>query len=69
MAGVTDGLIKLAGELSPKPSEREMDVLLATGEQAAMALVAMAVNALGAKAISLTGAQAGVLTDRIHTKA
>jgi len=69
MAGVTDGLIKLAGEISPKPSEREMDVLLATGEQAAMALVAMAVNALGAKAISLTGAQAGVLTDRIHTKA
>jgi len=69
MAGVTDNLLKLAGEVSPKPSEREMDALLATGEQAAIALTAMAVNALGGRAISLTGAQAGVLTDRIHTKA
>ena len=69
MAGVTDELIKLARETSPEPDKREMDVLLATGENAASALTAMAVNALGAKAISLTGAEAGILTDRIHTKA
>ena len=69
MAGVTDNLLKLARETSPQPSERELDVLLATGEQAAIALIAMAVNALGGKAISLTGAEAGVLTDRVHTKA
>jgi aspartate kinase len=69
MAGVTDELIKLAHEMSPDPDKREMDVLLATGENAASALTAMAVNALGARAISLTGAEAGILTDRIHTKA
>ena len=69
MAGVTDNLLKLAREISPRPDEREMDLLLATGEQAATALVAMAVNALGGRAISLTGAQAGILTDRVHTKA
>ena len=69
MAGVTDNLIKLARETSPQPTERELDVLLATGERAATALVAMAVNALGGRAISLTGAEAGVLTDRLHTKA
>ena len=57
MAGVTDNLIKLARETSPQPTEREMDVLLATGEHAATALVAMAVNALGGRAISLTGAR------------
>src|SRR6266446_4083809 len=69
MAGVTDGLIKLAREMSPQPSEREMDVLLATGEQSASALTAMAVNALGGKAVSLTGAAAGIVTDGVHTKA
>ena len=69
MAGVTDNLIKLARETSPHPTEREMDVLLATGERGATALVAIAVNALGGRAISLTGAEAGVLTDRFHTKA
>src|SRR5437588_317059 len=69
MAGVTDELIKLAHEMSPDPDKRELDVLLATGENAASALTAMAVNALGARAISLTGAEAGILTDRIHTKA
>ena len=69
MAGVTDDLIKLAHEVSPHPTERELDVLLATGEQAAIALIAMAVNALGARAVSLTGAEAGILTDRFHTKA
>src|SRR5205807_7927861 len=69
MAGVTDELIKLAHDVSPEPDKREMDVLLATGENAACALTTMAVNALGARAISLTGAEAGILTDRIHTKA
>jgi aspartate kinase len=69
MAGVTDNLIKLAHEISPDPNERELDILLATGEHAATALAAMAVNALGGRAISLTGAKAGILTDRNHTKA
>jgi len=69
MAGVTDDLIKLAHKISPEPAKRELDLLLATGENAACALTAMAVNALGARAISLTGAEAGILTDRVHTKA
>src|SRR6266446_7372329 len=69
MAGVTDELIKLAHEMSEHPAERELDILLATGEHAATALVAMAVNALGGRAISVTGPQAGILTDRKHTKA
>jgi aspartate kinase len=69
MSGVTDGLIKLAKEMAPNPSERELDVLLATGEQTSIALTAMAVNAMGGKAISLTGAEAGILTDHVHTKA
>jgi aspartate kinase len=69
MAGVTDELINLAREISPHPTERELDILLATGEHAAVALTAMAANALGGRAISLTGSQAGILTDRNHTKA
>ncbi len=69
MSGVTDSLIKLARDVSPSPSEREMDVLLATGEQTTIALTAMAINALGKKAVSLTGAQAGITTDGYHTKA
>ena len=69
MAGVTDNLIKLAHEVSPHPTERELDILLATGEHAATALTAMAVNARGGKAISLTGAEAGILTNRTHAKA
>ncbi len=69
MAGVTDDLLKLAQEMSPQPAERELDILLATGECAAAALTAMAVNALGGRAISLTGAQAGILTDRNHARA
>jgi aspartate kinase len=69
MAGVTDNLIKLARDLSPHPTERELDILLATGERAATALTAMTINALGGRAISLTGAEAGILTDRHHTKA
>src|SRR5881409_3940344 len=69
MAGVTDELIKLAREISSHPTERELDILLATGEHAATALTAMAVNALGGRAVSLTGAQSGILTDRNHTRA
>src|SRR5258708_25913183 len=69
MAGVSDHLIKLAKAVSPQATERELDLLLATGENAAAALTAMAVNALGGTAISLTGAQAGILTDHHHTKA
>ena len=69
MAGGTDELVKLAREISPHPTERELDILLATGEHAAVALTAMAINALGGRAISLTGSQAGILTDRNHAKA
>src|SRR3954447_13093207 len=69
MAGVTDNLVALAQAMSPTPTPREFDVVLATGEHCATALTAMAVNALGGKAISLTGAEAGILTDRVHTKA
>lgn len=69
MAGVTDELIKLAYTVSPRPTPREFDLLLATGENAASALIAMAVNALGIRAVSLTGAEAGILTDRNHSRA
>src|SRR2546422_4563348 len=69
MSGVTDNLIKLAKEIMPLPSEREMDMLLATGEQTTIALTAMALHALGVNAVSLTGAQAGIVTDGVHTKA
>lgn len=71
MAGVTNRLIELANEVTGEndPTEREMDVLLSTGEQTTIALTAMALNAMGAKAVSLTGAQAGIQTDGVHTKA
>jgi aspartate kinase len=69
MSGVTDNLIKLAKEIMPLPSEREMDVLLATGEQQTIALTAIALHSLGVPAVSLTGAQAGIVTDGVHTKA
>jgi aspartate kinase len=69
MSGVTDNLIKMAKEILPLPDEREMDMLLATGEQTTIALTAMALQARGVPAISLTGAQAGIVTDGVHTKA
>ena len=69
MAGVTDELLRLGHAVAPQPTKRELDILLSTGEQAAAALTAMAVNGLGGTAISLTGAQAGILTDRNHTRA
>ncbi len=65
----TDDLLALAGQLSSDPPEREMDMLLATGEQVSSALLAMATDALGVKAISFTGAQVGIITDRAHTRA
>src|SRR3982751_5557007 len=69
MSGVTDSLIRLAKEIMPLPSEREMDMLLATGEQTTIALTAIALHALDVQAVSLTGAQAGIVTDGVHTKA
>jgi len=71
MSGVTDNLIRLAKEVCAggAPCEREMDTLLATGEQTTIALTAMAIQSLGQKAVSLTGAQAGIVTDGVHTKA
>ena len=65
----TDELIDLARSITSNPRPREMDMLLSTGEQESVALLAMAVHELGAEAISLTGAQIGVLTDTTHTKA
>jgi aspartate kinase len=69
MSGVTDSLLKLAREVSSEPHEREVDMLLATGEQTTIALLAMALQDKGIPAVSLTGAQAGIVTDRVHTKA
>src|SRR6202035_662900 len=65
----TDELIAMAHEVSPDPYPREMDMLLSTGERISCALCAMAINDLGHRAISLTGSQAGIVTDTSHTKA
>jgi len=65
----TDVLVDLAHEITDEPPAREMDMLLSTGEQVSVALMAMAIHSLGHKAISLTGAQIGIKTDSIHTKA
>jgi aspartate kinase len=65
----TDDLIAMAHEVSPAPDPREMDMLLSTGERISCALCAMAINDLGHRAISLTGSQAGIVTDTSHTKA
>ncbi|HEY4426974.1 MAG TPA: aspartate kinase [Solirubrobacteraceae bacterium] len=65
----TDELIAMADEVSASPDPREMDMLLSTGERISCALCAMAINDLGHRAISLTGSQAGILTDESHTKA
>ena len=65
----TDELIQLAREITDNPPAREMDMLLATGEQISIALLAMAIATLGEKAVSLTGPQVGIVTDSIHTKA
>ena len=65
----TDELVSMAEEVSPRPDPREMDMLLSTGERISCALCAMAINDLGHRAISLTGSQAGIVTDTSHTKA
>ena len=65
----TDELISMAEEVSPNPDPREMDMLLSTGERISCALCAMAINDLGHDAISLTGSQAGIVTDTSHTRA
>ncbi|GAB1541484.1 aspartate kinase [Scytonema sp. NUACC21] len=69
MGKTTDGLVKLAYEIAKTPNRREMDMLLSTGEQVSIALVSMALQDLGQPAISLTGAQVGIVTEAEHTRA
>ncbi|MEO1429582.1 MAG: aspartate kinase [Cyanobacteria bacterium J06632_19] len=69
MGKTTDGLVKLASDISSVPSKREMDMLLSTGEQVSIALVSMALQEIGQPAISLTGAQVGIVTEAEHTRA
>src|SRR6188472_2593934 len=69
MGHQTDVLVDLARQITDDPSGREMDMLLSTGEQVSVALMAMAIHSLGAEAVSLTGAQIGIRTDSSHTKA
>jgi aspartate kinase len=69
MGKTTDNLVALAHQVSPAPDPREMDMLLATGEQVAIALLSMALHTVGVRARSLTGFQAAIRTDRAHTKA
>ena len=68
-SGVTNELIARAKLIHPNPPEREMDQLLSIGEQETIALTAMALEAIGVDAVSYTGAQAGIFTDKVHTKA
>lgn len=69
LGDTTDELIDLASKINSDPSDREMDMLLSTGEQISTALLAMAIHKLGLEAISFTGAQVGIMTDKNHTKA
>ncbi|MFH1847341.1 MAG: aspartate kinase [Candidatus Omnitrophota bacterium] len=69
LGDTTDKLLDLASEINKNPSERELDMLMSTGEQVSVALLAMALHTLGEEAISFTGAQVGILTDSSHTKA
>ncbi|MCM8801170.1 MAG: aspartate kinase [Candidatus Omnitrophica bacterium] len=69
LGDTTDELVELAHKINPEPSEREMDMLLSTGEQISVALLAMAIHKLGYEAISFTGAQVGIITDASHTRA
>ena len=69
MGKTTDGLVKLAHEISPTPNRREMDMLLSTGEQVTIALMSMAIQELGQPAISMTGMQVGIVTEAEHTRA
>jgi aspartate kinase len=69
MGKTTDGLVKLANDISKNPNRREMDMLLSTGEQVTIALLSMALQEIGQPAISLTGAQVGIVTEAQHTRA
>ncbi len=69
MGDTTDDLIELAKKINAEPDDREMDALMATGEQVSSAVLAMALHAAGAEAISMTGPQAGITTDGVHLKA
>ncbi len=69
MGKTTDGLVQLANAVSPSPCRREMDMLLSTGEQVSIALLSMALQELGQPAISLTGAQVGIVTEAQHSRA
>lgn len=69
MGGTTDELLALARQITDDPPKRELDMLLTTGEQVSIALMAMAIQAAGDQAISLTGGQLGMVTDSIHTQA
>ncbi|MBN4006513.1 aspartate kinase [Nostoc sp. LPT] len=69
MGKTTDGLVKLATEISPNPNRREMDMLLSTGEQVTIALLSMALQELRQPAISMTGAQVGIVTEAEHSRA
>lgn len=69
MGDTTDELIQLARQVNPKPEERELDVLLSTGEIVSSTLLAMALHSLGCKAVSLSGSQAGIKTDTSYSKA
>jgi len=69
LGDTTDKLLKLAQQVSSCPSERELDMLISTGEQISVALLAMAIHSLGYEAVSFTGSQVGIITDSIHTKA
>ena len=69
MSGETDKLINLSSQVNENPDPREMDMLLSTGERVTIALLAMAIQALGHKAQSFTGRQAGIISDNVHTKA
>jgi len=69
MGHVTDELVDLARQITPEPPDREMDMLLSTGEQVSISLLAMAIIAEGFDAVSFTGAQVGIVTDSVHSKA
>ncbi len=69
LGDTTDELLELAGQITDKPSDREIDMLISTGEQVSVALLAMAIHKLGIDAISFTGPQVGIITDCSHTKA
>src|SRR3989338_1573313 len=69
LGDTTDELLQLASQISQDPPERELDMLMATGEQVSVALLAIAIHELGEDAVSFTGFQVGILTDGLHTRA